>query len=387
MALNPIQSLYEPVYVQDSLGKGIGGYGLESRADRIFAFDYNCSGKTDHLVLTRDIRSIMWILKMKSYGKFATVYANGEPGHEIGRYRSREPRGGGFAFDYDHSGKLDHIALYGPGSGFFAIFKFKRGKPSVACKQVNGIGGYDLKHANDLAFAFDYDHSGRQDHLVFYRPGTGTLWILKNEKGTFRPVFAQGNPGRGKPGQGIGGYDLQSHTDRAFAFDYDRSGNLDHIVLYRPGAGIISILRNRQGIFDAVYRQGDPGAGIGGYDLISMSDRVFAFDNDGSGRADHLVLYRPGRGAISILKNFSGEFLPVYAQGNLGKGIGGYDLMADQDLVFGFDYSSSGRSNFLTLYRPGEGLIWILHRFGTRVLQAISSTDESEVKKEITEEA
>jgi hypothetical protein len=43
-----------------------------------------------------------------------------------------------------------------------------------------GIGGYDLKSPNDLAFAFDYDHSGKLDHLVLYRPGTGTIWILKN---------------------------------------------------------------------------------------------------------------------------------------------------------------------------------------------------------------
>jgi hypothetical protein len=34
---------------------------------------------------------------------------------------------------------------------------------------------------------------------------------------------------------GIGGYDLKSPADRAFAFDYDSSGKLDHLALYRPG--------------------------------------------------------------------------------------------------------------------------------------------------------
>jgi hypothetical protein len=54
---------------------------------------------------------------------------------------------------------------------------------------------------------------------------------------TFVPVYAQGDPGNG-----IGGYDLKSAADRAFAFDYDSSGDLDHLVLYRPGAGAIYIL-------------------------------------------------------------------------------------------------------------------------------------------------
>lgn len=360
MALNPIQSSYEPVFAQGDPGKGIGGYDLKSGADRVFAFDYDHSGKTDHLVLTRPGTGTLWILKKKSNGNFTPVFAQGDPGAGIGGYDLRSPADRVFAFDYDHSGKLDHIALYRPGTGTFWILKNDSGKFSAVFRQGdpgNGIGGYDLKSSKDLAFAFDYDHTGKQDHIVLYRPGTGTLWILKNENGAFRPVFQQGDPG-----QGIGGYDLRSDRDRAFAFDYDHSGNLDHIALYRPGTGTIWILRNRKGNFNAVFQQGDPGSGIGGYDLKSASDQVFAFDNDASGRADHLVLYRPGTGAIFILKNFSGEFLPVYAQGDPGKGIGGYDLRSGADLALGFDYNSSGRSNNLTLYRPGTGTIWILDR-------------------------
>src|SRR5947209_1927087 len=96
----------------------------------------------------------------------------------------------------------------------------------------HGIGGYDIKSAADRAFAFDYDHSGKLDHLALYRPATGTMWILKNNGGTFSAVYHEGDPGHG-----IGGYDLKSGADRAFAFDYDHSGKMDHIVLYRPGTG------------------------------------------------------------------------------------------------------------------------------------------------------
>ena len=113
----------------------------------------------------------------------------------------------------------------------------------------------------------------------------------------FGPVYAQGDPGIG-----IGGYDLKSPADQAFAFDYDGSGKLDHLAVYRPGTGTIWILKNSGGSFTPVYAQGDPGSGIGGYDLKSPADRVIAFDYDGSGKLDHLAVYRPGTGTIWILR-------------------------------------------------------------------------------------
>ncbi len=52
-----------------------------------------------------------------------------------------------------------------------------------------GIGGYDLIRPADQAFAFDYDSSGKLDRLVLYRPGTGTIWILNNSALNFAPVY------------------------------------------------------------------------------------------------------------------------------------------------------------------------------------------------------
>jgi hypothetical protein len=220
-----------------------------------------------------------------------------------------------------------------------------------------GIGGYDLKSPADRAFAFDYDGSGKLDHLALYRPATGTMWILKNSGGNFSPVYQQGDPGNG-----IGGYDLKSPADQAFAFDYDGSGKLDHLALYRPGTGTMWILKNSGGNFSPVYHQGDPGNGIGGYDLKSPADRVFAFDYDQSGKLDHLALYRPATGTIWILKNSGGNFSAVYNQGDPGHGIGGYDLKSPADHVFAFDYDSSGKLDHLALYRPGTGTMWILRK-------------------------
>lgn len=77
----------------------------------------------------------------------------------------------------------------------------------------HGIGGYDLLSPNDRAFAFDYTHCGRLDHIVLYRAGAGMIWILSNNGGVFQPVFQSFH--------GIGGYDLLSPFDLAFAYDYD----------------------------------------------------------------------------------------------------------------------------------------------------------------------
>lgn len=58
----------------------------------------------------------------------------------------------------------------------------------------------------------------------------------------------------------------------------------------------------------AVYAQGDPGGGIGGYDCKSGGDKVFAFNYNSSGALDHLVLYRPGTGTVWLLRRSGNSF-------------------------------------------------------------------------------
>lgn len=322
---------------------GIGGYDLESPADESFAFDYDGSGKADHLALYRPGTGSIWILKNNA-GNFAPVYLQGDPGNGIGGYDLKSPADRAFSFDYGGSGRMDHLVLYRPGTGKISIVRNSAGK-FAPLYQGGGIGGYDLLSSADQAFAFDYDGSGKLDHLVLYRPGSGTIWILKNDAGTFTPVYQGSN--------GIGGYDLKSPADRVLAFDYDRSGKLDHLALYRPGTGTIAILKNSGGTFIPVYQGNN---GIGGYDLKSTADRVLVFDYEGSGKLDHLVLYRPGADMLWILKNSAGSFEPVLQ----GDGIGGYHLASADDQAIAVDYDGSGRLDHLMLYRPGTSKISIL---------------------------
>jgi hypothetical protein len=125
------------------------------------------------------------------------------------------------------------------------------------------------------------------------------VYILTNDRGTFRPVF---NGGRA----GIGGFDLLNERDQIIAFDYNSLGKLDHLLVYRPGKGIVYILTNDRGTFRPVFNGGR--AGIGSYDVGHELDRIIAFDYDSSGKPDHLLLYRPGAGFVHILANRRGEF-------------------------------------------------------------------------------
>ncbi len=165
-----------------------------------------------------------------------------------------------------------------------------------------GIGGYDLSSPADLGFAYDYDGTGKLDHLVFYRPGTGAIFILKNNSGSFTTVYKQVDPGNGQHGGGIGDFALTSQYDQGFAFDYKGTGKQNYLVFYSPGTGKVSILQNFNGNFINVYPQGQQTGGIGGYDLAGTMDLGFSFDATGSGKQNGLVFYRPGTGAIFILK-------------------------------------------------------------------------------------
>jgi len=215
---------------------------------------------------------------------------------------------------------------------------------------ATGIGGYDLKDSRDQVLAFDYEGTGKLDHLLLYRPGVGTVWILKHgADDAYTPVYSSTSGG-------IGGYDLKNAADRIIAFDYAGTGKLDHLLLYRPGAERVSILKHGTGsTFTPVFSS--TSGGIGGYDLKSPADRIIAFDHEGTGKLDHLLLYRPGVGTVWILKHDTGDtFTRAYS--STSGGIGGHTLESAKDQIIAFDRDHSGGYAHLLLYRPGDGIVW-----------------------------
>ena len=85
------------------------------------------------------------------------------------------------------------------------------------------------------------------DHVVLYNAGSGECAIVKGGPGGFQIVYYTED-------QGLGDWDFKGGYDKAIALDFDHSGKQDHILCYRPGAGGVLILKNRGGgQFDTVY--------------------------------------------------------------------------------------------------------------------------------------
>jgi hypothetical protein len=137
---------------------------------------------------------------------------------------------------------------------------------------------------------------------VLYLSAIDTLWILKNDGGTFRPVDQQGNPGNG-----LGGYDLRLPANRTFAQPQP--------MTLPPVRGIMCILEINGGNFRPVYQEGSPGNEIASDDLKSPGDQAFAFAYDYSRKIGHLALYRPGTGTFWVLAIPDGKSHPVDYEG------------------------------------------------------------------------
>ena len=340
----------------DLSATGIGAFDLADAGDQVVPFDYDHSGKLDHLVPYRPGTGIIHIVKRNANNTYTSVFTSTTG---IGGYNLASPADRIIAFDYDHSGKLDHLLLYRPGRRTTWILKHGSGSTFTALYTTSeaGIGEFDLADPRDQIVSFDYDHSGKQDHLVAYRPGDGIVHIIKHGTGnSFQSIV--------KSTTGIGGYNLRSTHDRIFAFDHDHSGRPDHLVLYRPGDRTAWVLKHGAGTaFMAVYTSG--GNGIGGYDLADTGDQMLAYDYDYSGKLDHLVAYRPGTGIIRIIKHHADNtYTSVFTSTT---GIGGYNLMRASDRIVAFDRDHAGGPSYLTLYRPGVRTAWVVGRDGPSV--------------------
>lgn len=392
-AIPRINQLIVPPAIPDlSDQPGIGGYSTISNLDLMFAFDYLSVGKVDHVVVYRPGSGICWILENQNQDPtqeavYQPVFNTGDPangvnGKGIGGYDLSDTNDRMFAFDLEGSGKLDDLVLYrpgpGPAEGICWILQNDARNPgsfSVAYQSSGpqqGIGSYNLASTADRMFAFDLDGTGKLDDLVCYRPGAGICFLLQNSSttpGDFSVAYSSPVVD-GKP-QGIGGYLLDSPYDRAFAFDYDGSGKPDDLAMYRPGQGTFWVLQNKlssPASFVLPYPPPPP-EGIGGYPLSSTADQVFAFDYEGNGNLDDLVLFQPGQGTIWVLQNTGAAppkpptFTVAFQEnGNppLSAGIAGFDLFGTVDLGTTIDFSGAGNMDYLLFYRPGTGTVSIL---------------------------
>ena len=364
--------------------KGVGGYDLVDGRDQAFVFDYTGSGKLDHLFFFRPGSAIYSIVSYKQR-QFMKVYSASDV----------DPRGRflihslfekysnlrGFAFDPTYGAyslpsqrRLDHVVFYAPGQKYIMLFKkIPRNDEGHDWVQVTAqlwTQTCDMSDVNDRAFAFDYSGQGFLDHIVVYRPGSRKIWILGESSSgliSYEQKWASQN--------GIAGFELSDPRDLGLAFDCEHTGRLDHLLFYRPGTGIVCIIKKDGNQFRLVYDTRNTKFGI----AQSPSDRIIAFDYTNSSKPgyyyhDHLVCYGPGTGKISIIqRNSGGNFEALFVSNT---GIGTYDLKGATDQILAFDYKedvaskvaapSSGSAapdsgpSELFLFRPGSGLAFIV---------------------------
>ncbi len=341
------------VLTPDYRGSGIAGFILVA-GDGVLAYDYNSTGHLDHLLCYMPGAGAIVIAERTGADNYQHVYFQGAPGPGIGGFTLSDPHDRIIAVDYTGNGHLDHLLCYRPGGGLAVVVaKGADGTFSAARTFTAGIGDFPLTDTRDRIVAYDWTGSGRLDHLLCYRPGAGFLTILQRQSdGTFSSVWSSTT--------GIGGWDLGAANDQVIAYDYEGNGNLDHVVVYRPGSGGIAILQHRSdGTFANVYWQGDPGNGIVDFPLSDPADRIIAYDFAGTGRLDHLFCYRPGAGLVRILARqpHTTTFVPVYIKPG---GIGGYDFAHPADVAVAIDPTDTGTLGGLALCRPGPGTIWIV---------------------------
>lgn len=192
----------------------------------------------DYLVCYRPGRGAVSIIKNVK-GVFKPVFESKDHGAGIGGFDLSQIEDRAFALDYEHSGKMDYLVFYRPGSGICTILKNEKGEFKSVFSSKTGIGGWDLADKRDLGLAFDLDGTGKRDNVCWYRPGTGIVWVLENGGETGWKMVV-------KSGNGLGVWDLSGEKDLCVLFDGNSTGRLEHLVWWRPGEGKVAILHSER---------------------------------------------------------------------------------------------------------------------------------------------
>jgi len=282
-----------------------------------------------------------------------------------------------FAYDFERTGKLNYLVCYRPGMGAFWIFKMVNGVFNIILSSSNGVGFgstfYDLRDSRDLIVPFDFYNTGHATQLLCYRPGMGTCWILSNTAPLnatprFTPIYRTSS-GIGKPPEYFA---LNDSRDLIYPYDLKGLGSRDHLICYRPGTGEYYCFDN-----DPIYgfRVHFPwgishygvvslgGQNPGAYfDLNSSNDRVIPFDYYGiSGNAlpQGVIAYRLGAGACYIFTSWQAGGCGYLNNSGIGSGSTYYFFNDPRDKVIPYDIDGTGKVDHLVCYRPGMGACWI----------------------------
>jgi hypothetical protein len=343
-------------------GLGNGSYQFDdaSTLDVLMPYDYTGTGKPDHILCRRSSAppngglGQFWILQNRGGGGFLPLLhgATGIPCAGGGNYDLKgagDDRVTPFCVDPE-TGKSTDLVAWRVGGICWVLQNRHDGTYTPVFQSASGIADFDLKSATgDHVVAYDYDLRGAENHLMVYRTGTTEIGFLTLRNGQFADVARSHT---GLPGTPT--------LNRVIPFDYTGTGTPQQLLCW--GERRFTILQNYGPGSATRFKILSQQSAVAGYTLTD-ADQISTFDYTGTGKASDLVIYRPGTGAVIVLQNLHdghGGFRSVYVQGTSGGGIGGFDLAATTDAIFGYDFTGTLSPRELAVYRPGAGQIWML---------------------------
>jgi hypothetical protein len=203
---------------------------------------------------------------------------------------------------------------------------------------------------------YDATGNGHEDHILLYIPGHGLAYVLHYIGGS-NPWWVDwtNDSGNHTTGNGIGGYDLMGLTDKIIAYDYG-AGVKNYIICYRPGYGKVWVMHNNSLTSWTAVIQGS--GGIGGFDMSNAYDQLVAVDYN-SGVMD-LVAYRPDYGFVWYIHHaaYSTNFTTGYSTRT---GFPNFSFAYQMDRLIALNESGStanNANNTMFCYRPGYGLAY-----------------------------
>lgn len=359
-ALNPATSTAP---TQPRSVTGIGGFQLTSGDTKAIAIDWKKTGIADHILLYTPGNPTLTVVENQGSStnpSYVTVWTGSLPGvSSTGETDPTNDIGGDhmIAYDYESDGNMDDLLYWLPGTGEYAIYTHDCPACGFTLQQNSlnthaGIAGYNLAATNDKIIAYDWSGNFTYSGLICYRPGNGIVWVMKN---TGPGTFTVTNPGS----SGIGGYDLKGATDQIIALDYQSSGTPKDLALYRPGVGYCWILEHNiaGNTFNSVFttRTGFPE-----FSLMGNADRIFAWDYRVVGMRNSLFCFRPGTGLFAVLERSGAGYNS--SLNSLGQGFFGYPINSapapgvSGDRGFALD-QGEGRYASMILYAPSTNRI------------------------------
>ncbi len=329
--------------------KGWPGWDLASPYDTVIHFDFESSGKQDYIIIYRPASpSGLAIFNIVGQEIVEQKQLNGV----VGKF-NLESWYHAFAFDYESTGKSDHL-VFNQKSKVISIMKGN--KANLTLSEILNTSALKKKE-DDQVFAIDFESTGKTDHLVVFSSSSKTLSFYKNKGNAMTLVTSWTKVP----------FDENS---RLFAFDFESTGKADHLAWYGIKSDVFHVLKkagdeqkSKSVPYSSDWIAFSTQWGVAGYQPFGTTDQIFPFDFDGSGKLDHLVIYRPGpQNILLILKTTKNKYtgargysrdrnfnVVFVAQGKLG----GYDLSDGLNQACALDYNSTGKTDHLVLYRPG----------------------------------